>query len=250
MLDFWGTPYEQTKDFHNLNIKQYWTPYNNLYNSFLGFAIRGPPRNLFPKWKLDGSKRPPGKYKFLLWGKLPKYFSEKHYELIDKIMKKYNLEAVATIHDEKKQVPSIITNLGIVEHGVWEKTLAESVFVMGFGDPIMGPTPLEGIAAGCAYLNPLFPETKTLGMNRKMPLDSQHPQVRDIYGGEPYVYDIILENHDHVLATIGRVLENLDKGLIKPYVPYDYTIEAITAKVANDLATRPEMSNDKFIFIP
>jgi hypothetical protein len=237
LLEFWGTPYEQTKDVEDLHVKQYYTPYNNIYNYFLGFVIQSPPEYVLPAWKRYREKRPPGKYSFLLWGKLLRYFDDRAWKLVQSIQKKYpELYAVATISDaDSAKLPSYITNHGIIDSNAWKKLLAESVFIIGFGDPVMGPTVLEAIAAGCVYLNPKYSTPKILHMNRRMPLDSQHPQARDLYGGEPYVYDINLDDVQDVLNAVGRVLQNHDSGLIRPYVPYDYTLEAVTDRVARDL---------------
>jgi alpha-1,3(6)-mannosylglycoprotein beta-1,6-N-acetyl-glucosaminyltransferase len=197
------------------------------------------PLEQIPSWKRSSVKRPTQKdsLKFLLWGKLYRYFDDRTWKLARKIMDTYpELQAIATISDAKPGgLPSFVDNKGIVNSTVWKSLLAESAFIIGFGDPVMGPTVLESIAQGCVYLNPKYSQPKTLPMNVRMPLDSQHPQARDIYGGEPYVYDVNLSDENDVLLAVGRVLKNYDAKRIHPIIPYDYTIEAVTERVAHDL---------------
>lgn len=97
----------------------------------------------------------------------------------------------------------------------------------------MGPTVFEAVAAGCMYLNPVYDHPKVLAMNLRMQLDSQHPQARQVLGGEPYVYDIHINDHDQVLNTVERALKNRSK--VKPMVPTEYTLERVTERIAHDL---------------
>ena len=83
-----------------------------------------------------------------------------------------------------------IDNVGHLSQEGWHALLRESAFVLGLGDPVLGPTPIEALAAGCVYLNPVYPAPRQLGQNARVKLRTQHDALAAI--GPPAVLDVQL----------------------------------------------------------
>ena len=76
------------------------------------------------------------KWQGLIWGKEPRYFDSK-WDLIQRVA-----AFIPLILTAKKLPPEVIpenvTNMGIVSSQVRSQLLAESLFIIGLGDPVLG----------------------------------------------------------------------------------------------------------------
>ena len=185
LLDYWGTPAKQ--NWWSLHMHQFLVPFENGYNFRLGFYVAPlpPPRT---------ERKPQG----VIWGKEQKYFVP-HIDALRKLSE--TVQLVATV-DASRMLSgggdshmrdlfaSSIRNVGHLSQEGWRNLLQESAFVLGLGDPVIGPTPIEGLAAGCAYLNPVYPSPRQLGQNADVRLRTQHDPLADV--GPPAVLDVRL----------------------------------------------------------
>jgi hypothetical protein len=94
----------------------------------------------------------------------------------------------------------------------WRALLRESRFLLGLGDPLLGPSAMDAIAAGCMYINPVY----------------ERP-VRDIYTsqhthaerrvGAPHVCSAKLSDLSALTACVDKAL----KQDLPPLVPPELT---------------------------
>ena len=81
--------------------------------------------------------------------------------------------------------------------------LHSATFIIGFGDPILGPTLIDALSAGCVFINPIYAKPHKLIMTPAFPAHTQHD-----YGvllGEPYVYTVAYERQDKVIKVVQKV---------------------------------------------
>jgi hypothetical protein len=124
IVDYWGTPPHQNGP--KFDLLQYWTPFHfqGSPNHQLGYMIHRSEPGVRKKWQ------------GLIWGKEPRYFDFK-WDLIQRVA-----AFIPLILTSKKLPPEVIpknvTNMGIVTSQVRSQLLAESLFIIGLGDPVLG----------------------------------------------------------------------------------------------------------------
>ena len=136
-------------------------------NTFLGYAMPDP--------------EPPTvkKRQGVLWGKSPDHFRGREAAILA-------VAKVATLHSTLPRPPSpALRNADIVwrghlDAGSWRSLLRESKFLLGLGDPLLGPSAVDAVAAGCAYVDVIYDKPK------KLVYASQHPFVAAAFAGTPY----------------------------------------------------------------
>lgn len=120
-----------------------------------------------------------------------------------------------------------------------DQLLRESLFIIGVGNPVLGVTPLEAIAAGTAYVNPVYPAPKHLWENGAYVCNSQHTFAQEL--GRPYAYDYPIGHVGRAKAVVdAAVAYNDGKGFL-PYVPPQYSSEGVARRVLESI----EMDFDK-----
>lgn len=104
--------------------------------------------------------------------------------------------------------------------------------MLGLGDPVLGVSPFEAMAAGCAYLDPQFAPPRSLDQNSRYHLASQHP-----YAGRappPHSFGVSLADPESVLAAVRAVLA---ADGVAPYVPPEFALDGVAAALESNLAT-------------
>jgi len=209
ILDFFG----HSKPHKELNgrgmASDYYTAFRNgerYGNTFLGFYVDTPIQGI--------AKKRQG----IIWGKRPKYLKN-HDFFLRKIADEVNL--ISTVSQ------SLIPHHGINFIGKqskhdWFRLLAESQFILGLGDPVMGPTGVEAMAQGCVYINPR--ELRIINENSdRIEIKSQHDPMADIANTEnkeKYVCEYSKGNVAEALSCIRNI-----KGNLVPYIPKDFRNE-------------------------
>ena len=191
LIDYWGTPPPQ--NWWSLHMHQFLVPFENGYNYRLGFFVA---EDGAPAAAREGATR---KAQGIVWGKEQKYF-RRHAAAL-RALASSGIRLVATV-DAQRMLPGggdatmrdlfrdSIDNVGHLSQEGWHALLHESAFVLGLGDPVIGPTPVEALAAGCAYLNPVYPAPRQLGQNARVKLRTQHDPLAAV--GPPAVLDVQL----------------------------------------------------------
>lgn len=106
----------------------------------------------------------------------------------------------------------------------WLDLLRQSRFLVGLGNPILGPSAIDAVSQGCVFINPVYEKPVAVnGYN----YHSQHPYAADRLGA-PYVCSYRQGDAEQLLACVRTALAtDLPVGTI----PYDFTLEAHLARV-------------------
>lgn len=186
-------------------------------NTFLGYAMH-------PQWVPAGVAAPEGarnlpakkKRQGVIWGKKPEYFAGKENVL-------RAVAAVVPLHTTTValgHIPGIVTH-GHLSKQEWSMLLAESRFLIGLGDPLSGPSAMDAVAAGTAFINPVYDAPK------ERYFMSQHPYLQH-HVGPPYVCDVHIDNVVEVLACVNKILDGPD---LQPLIPRDFTPDEYAKRV-------------------
>mmetsp|Transcript_23482 Transcript_23482/g.36889 ORF Transcript_23482/g.36889 Transcript_23482/m.36889 type:complete len:148 (-) Transcript_23482:19-462(-) len=113
-----------------------------------------------------------------------------------------------------------ITSIGHISPQQWNSLLLESRFLVGLGDPLLGPSAVDAIRAGSMFLNPTF-RTPKLRQN------SQHPFASSIEGGR-YTCEFELEgDYKDLLDCVQTALASKLDGV----VPEELTMEGYIKRI-------------------
>ena len=192
ILDFFGT--KSLKNSLHIPLSRVLTPFGTPWNSFLGYYLSNPV-SIDSKTKMNQG---------VIWGKDPKHYKGQKDVLI-KIASKVNL--MSTAQTRVYDIPGI-TWLGHQTPESWNELLRRSKFLLGLGDPLLGPSAVDAIAAGCMFINPVYDKPVRDIYN------SQHDFASE-YIGFPYVCSVKLNDLNGVMKCIEYALNNE----IKPFVP-------------------------------
>jgi hypothetical protein len=152
----------------------------------------------------------------VIWGKDPKHYNERE-NLLQTLSREVQLHSTAT--------RQVIPQSKIIWHGhqtvdSWMTLLRQSKFLLGLGDPLLGPSAIDAISMGCVYINPIY-RSPTRQIRR-----TQHDYATTVIG-EPYVCDAHLENIDEVRRCIDYAL----KVNLQPFIPHDFRYEEYLTRV-------------------
>lgn len=210
IVDGFGT--QQPFNKRRLDLKRILTPYPFDFSNTPIHMITGVlPRHLW------ASKR---QNKGILWAKMAKYLFPKTDpgQLLLQVLR--NISSMAPLETS-------LTRTSIdymTRHGVGENVypspldnrnrteflqlMTSSKFLLGVGMPVDGPTALEAIAHGCAFINPVFfPPRQQGGKPTRFNYTSQHPFLEANFG-PPHVYTIDIFDHEVVERTVRTILDS------------------------------------------
>ena len=212
ILDFFGAP-----KLRGTGLKvpptRVLTAYGSAWNSFLGFYLSASAGAAVGAGL--GSKEQRG----VVWGKDTKHFDGKAQLLIKVLDHGVKLVSTAT--------EPVFRHAGIEWTGhrtpeKWTALLRGSKFLLGLGDPLLGPSAIEALSHGCVYINPVYADRQA----HKNGEASQHSwAVAQV--GAPYVCSYREGSVPELLACIDAALK-LD---LPPLVPPAFTKEAYVKRV-------------------
>ena len=112
--------------------------------------------------------------------------------------------------------------------------LRKMSFLLGFGDPIVSPSPLEALAAGAAFVQPATLHKSENWKNCQsrpgvVDLSSQHSALATL--GQPYVYNYDPGN----ASTLVAAAESAYRHRFASFVPFAHRLEAAAAYVCSAL---------------
>ena len=227
VLDFFGSKMLRGSGL-NVPPSRFLTAYRtNNYNTFLGYYMEQNKETKNSVKSLDTnsvtiSEKDKMKNKNkqgIIWGKDPKHFESKN-EMLIAVAKKVQLISTANhqvFHDQN------IVWKGHQTASQWLDLLENSKFLLGLGDPLLGPSAIDAVSRGCMYINPIY--EKPVRVNEQIFL-SQHPYaVQNI--GEPYVCSYKSNDIQTLLECVEKAL-NTD---LKPFIPIEFTKDAYRKRV-------------------
>jgi alpha-1,3(6)-mannosylglycoprotein beta-1,6-N-acetyl-glucosaminyltransferase len=210
ILDFFGT--NEVHHALNIPLSRVLTAFGSPWNTFLGF--RRDAVSEAEAAAIVTKKRAQG----VIWGKDPKHFKGREETL------RHIAESVQLISTcQQRQTFSganRITWRGHQTASSWQALLQESRFLLGLGDPLLGPSAIDAMAAGCMYINPIY-EEPVRGIHQ-----TQHDFAeREI--GFPHVCSVKLSNITGLMKCIDYAMNNV----IRSVVPTKMTKDAYMKRV-------------------
>ena len=157
----------------------------------------------------------------VIWGKDPKHY-EGRWDLIKALA-----EDGAVLHStlDVKRVPRAPRHPNIRYHGhlskaEWHDLLGTSMFMLGLGNPLVGPSAVDAVVAGCVYINPTYSKPV------KDVYWSQHPYLADRVGA-PRVCNANLDDVQAVKACVRGAVAKAQA----PFIPVELTEESYVSRL-------------------
>lgn len=219
LLDFFGS--EKLRG-SGLTVPQnrFLTAFGSPWNTFLGFYIKKErvDRLLADKAlrkQQQGQQHLQTAPRGVIWGKDPNHF-EGNADMLRSVANSVHL--VSTTRPIFSHAN--IEWLGHQTGDQWRELLASSKFLIGLGNPLLGPSAIDAVVAGCVYLNPQFI------VPMRDVYYSQHPYAADKIG-KPYVCSF----HQSNAAELDACVQYALKADLDPFLPPDFTFEAYLLRV-------------------
>lgn len=166
---------------------------------------------------MESSASPPERLqRGVIWGKDVKHFEQR----IDLL--RFAADIVPLISTASRVFShQNIEWLGHQSSASWRQLLRSSKFLLGLGDPLLGPSAIDAVTAGCMFLNPRY-QREVKGVS----FDSQHPYaVQKI--GEPYICSFDIHSQEQLRVCIDKALATT----LTPLIPADFTEENYLKRV-------------------
>ena len=96
------------------------------------------------------------KHQGVIWGKSSSFLI-KHTDLLSQIADVVELHSTCSV--EVLKHPNIHWH-GSLSDTDWMVLLRESKFLLGLGDPVLGPSAIDAVASGVVYINPVYAEPR------------------------------------------------------------------------------------------
>ncbi|XP_018090875.1 alpha-1,6-mannosylglycoprotein 6-beta-N-acetylglucosaminyltransferase B isoform X2 [Xenopus laevis] len=221
--------YRTNWGYWNLHPKQFMTMFPHTPdNSFMGFVtdeLNDTERRQVAQNKVRNMAVVYGK-EAAMWKGKEKFLSVLH----------KHMEIHGTVYFETQrppEVPAFVKNHGLLPQQDLQQLLKKAKLFIGFGFPYEGPAPLEAVANGCVFLQPLFnPPHSSLnheffrGKPTSREVSSQHPYM-EMAIGKPQVLTVDYNNTLEFEAAIKAIL----RSKVEPYLPYEYTSEGMLQRL-------------------
>ena len=205
ILDFFGSQYLKGRGL-KVPPSRFLTAFGAEGNTFLGYFV-------------DNSTMqqplPEKQNKGVIWGKDAKHLQGKEH-LLRSIADDITLVSTAT--NKVFQHRNVIW-AGHQTPTSWMDLLAESKFMIGLGNPILGPSAIDAISVGCMFLNPIFDKP----VHGKF--ISQHPFAQKL--GPPYVCSYRAQD----LHDLRRCVAEATKTQLHRFLPPDFHLQNYLQRV-------------------
>ena len=203
-------------------------------SSFLGFVVE-PNAQALADRAAGQRKRASG----VVWGKRHEYLAGRE-AMLAALATQVQLHFVVARGDAAAAALAQAQSSQAVFHGAvnrdeWRSLLADARFLLGLGNPLLGPSAMDALAAGAMYLDPTYDGAGTRPLvPMQASFGSQHPFLRK-HVGEPRVCAIAdVTRLEDVLACVRRALETD----LEPFVHEDFTRPRLLARVAEIVGAR------------
>lgn len=201
ILDFFGSSRLRGNSLAISVRSQILTAFPSPWNQFLGYYISS------DRTKLS-LPRKDRLVQGVIWGKDPKYYQGKEMALTQ-VANAVKLVSTATqtlFHHRN------VEWRGHQSNDDWLKLLATSKFLLGLGDPLLGPSAVDAISLGCMFINPIYKSPKL-----EAQYSSQHDYIQQ--QAPDYVCSYREDNVRELLACVKRAMESD----LKPFIPSELT---------------------------
>jgi len=210
ILDFFGS-----RGLRNGAMKiplgRFLTAFGSAENTFLGYSMANGTASpsLGSNTKLKQG---------VVWGKDAKHFQGKE-RLLSALAQDVKLASTST---RKVFNHENMAWLGHQSADRWMQLLRESRFLIGLGNPILGPSALDAISVGCIFFNPVYERPVIInGLKYK----SQHPYAEKL--GLPYVCNY----RENSLVDLRACLQRALQSELQAVIPVDFTLPSYLLRV-------------------
>jgi len=113
---------------------------------------------------------------------------------------------------EELGLPKGVRALGIMPQAQFLDVLGNVSFALGVGYPLLSPSPLDALANGAAFLNPIFPDLLEAAavqgdLSTNHTAFTQHDALANLNISEPYVHTVDFLRPETVVRAARRTLE-------------------------------------------
>lgn len=190
----------------HLDLKRVLTPYPfDEYNTAINVLAEQLPKDEWLTREDTG----------VLWAKNTKYVEGKHHilEWVTNHMPLHTSFGSGSTTSGILNDQTRFIHHGFTDRHLFFQRMTSSRFLLGVGEPIDGPTALEAIAHGAAFINAKLDPPLVFDKEKptSRPYTSQHPFAATF--GEPYVYTIDVNNR----TAIDEVMEKIRRTPPKPF---------------------------------
>lgn len=140
------------------------TAFPTPWNSFLGYYIADDRKQIAAQC---GNK---SKIQGVVWGKDPKHYDQ-YQDFLKAIANHVTLVSTVSSRATLPRHPNI-TWKGHLTQTQWFELLACSKFLLGLGNPLLGPSAIDSVSLGTKFINPSYKEPML-----EARYSSQHPYI-------------------------------------------------------------------------
>jgi hypothetical protein len=172
------------------------TAFGSKWNTFLGYYMEE-----LDHREMTSIKK---KHQGVIWGKDTKHYTAEKVQQLKQLLDSDVMTGVQLISTSTSQilVHSSVKWVGHVSASEWKSLLMESKFLIGLGDPLLGPSAMDAIAYGCMYINPVYQK----GHPKREVHLSQHPYAEHSIG-EPFVCSYKIDSFNELRGCVEKALK-------------------------------------------
>lgn len=207
ILDFFGSKSLKGSGLH-IPPSRFLTPFGSPWNTFLGYYI-----------KEDQMNKSVQLQQGIIWGKNAKVYENKQ-DLLNVVADLVPLVATTTSIFSHPNIDWA----GHQTHNSWRKLLFNSKFLLGLGHPLLGPSAIDAIAAGCMFINPIY-DTPLRGFEQ---YGSQHSFAAKFLSSHVCSYML----NDTSYKQLRRCIERALSSDLPAVVPLQFTWDQYLQRVA------------------
>lgn len=210
ILDFFGASSLHKNAWKEVTPQHILTAFKSPWNTFLGYYVSSDRLNHYAPQTQH--KAPQG----VIWGKDPKHYHDKE-NMLRQIADKVTLVSTSTANMVQHE------NIRWVGHQTadqWLTHLAQSKFLIGLGNPLLGPSAVDAVSLGCMFLDPVYKEPALEAKYR-----SQHPYLSEALS------DYVCRYKEGDADDLQRCVDQALAANLTPQIPPELTREAYTARV-------------------
>lgn len=207
ILDFFGSRGVKGNTF-KINPQKILTAYKSPFNSFLGYYMDETfTASMIKASSVGGEKDDDHTSQRLnqgvIWAKDSKHFHGKERMLLQ-LAKHIKLVSTAPQMMDHKN----ITWLGHQNREGWFQLLAKSKFLIGLGNPLLGPSAVDAVSVGCMFVNPVYKEPMLEAQYK-----SQHPYIAET------IPESVCSYQDNDLESLLQCVNKALNSKLTPKIP-------------------------------
>jgi len=227
ILDFFGETEYQAEG--QVPLDHYLTPYPNKWNTYLGFFV-APPTSVAIEPGPGDNRR-----KGVIWGKEKNYFAKPDSILaLDKDGYKL-ISVLNSAPNAKLRDLDNVQFLGTQPKDQWMEILGSASFLLGLGDPVLGPSPLEAMSLGLTYINIEFAKERVnVGGKKGIIARTQHDWLQEVAKRDG-ASNVCTAREDDTAAVLACAKEAVERERV-PYFPKEVTRDAYDERAAQIFA--------------